>query len=131
MIVLDTHVLLWWLMQSPKLSPRAKREIARGRRPGSLVVSAISIFEIATVARRGRLQLETTVDRWLDVAKSLPELRIEPVSEQIARLAGAFPEPVPGDPADRIIVATALALKARLVTADAGLRQSQRIETVW
>jgi PIN domain nuclease of toxin-antitoxin system len=130
-IVLDTHALLWWLMQSPKLSARAKSEIRRGKRPGSLVVSAISIFEIATVARRGRLQLETTLDQWLDLAKSLPELRIEPVSEAIARLAGTLLETFPGDPADRIIIATAIELKAKVLTANSRLRQSRRVETIW
>ncbi|OGA40256.1 MAG: hypothetical protein A3G24_27505 [Betaproteobacteria bacterium RIFCSPLOWO2_12_FULL_62_13] len=131
MIVLDTHVFVWWLMQSPKLSARAKREIRRATRVRSIVVSAVSIFEIATVVRRGRLQLGTTVDQWLDTAKSLPELHVEPVTDQIARLAGGFADQLPGDPADRIIVATALTLHAKLVTADDRLRQSQKVETVW
>lgn len=131
MIVLDTHVFVWWLMQSPKLSARAKREIRRATRVRSIVVSAVSIFEIATVVRRGRLQLGTTVDQWLDAARSLPELHVEPVTDQIARLAGGLADPLPGDPADRIIVATAMTLQAKLVTADDRLRQSRQVETVW
>jgi PIN domain nuclease of toxin-antitoxin system len=130
-IVLDTHVFVWWLMQSPKLSARAKREIRRATRVRSIVVSAVSIFEIATVVRRGRLQLATTIDQWLDTARSLPELHVEPVTDQIARLAGGLADPLPGDPADRIIVATAMTLHAKLVTADDRLRQARKVETVW
>lgn len=131
MIVLDTHVFVWWLMQSPKLSARAKREIRRATRLRSIVVSAVSIFELATVVRRGRLQLGTTVELWLDAAKSLPELHVEPLTDQIARLAGGLADPLPGDPADRIIVATAMTLQAKLVTADARLRRSRPVETIW
>lgn len=131
MIVLDTHVFVWWLMQSPKLSAGAKREIRRATRLRSIVVSAVSIFEIATVVRRGRLQLGTTVELWLDAARSLPELHVEPVTDQIARLAGGLADSFHGDPADRIIVATAMTLQAKLVTADDRLRRSRQVETVW
>jgi PIN domain nuclease of toxin-antitoxin system len=130
-IVLDTHALVWWLMQSPRLSARARRAIRRAIRPGAIVVSAASIFEVATVVRRGRLQLGTTVDQWLDAAKSLPELRIEPVTEPIARRAGSLAESFHGDPVDRIIVATAMQLQAKLLTADDRLRKSRLVETVW
>lgn len=131
MIVLDTHVFVWWLMQSPKLSAGAKRELRRATRLRPIVVSAVSIFEIATVVRRGRLQLGTTVGLWLDAARSLPELHVEPVTDQIARLAGGLADPFHGDAADRIIVATAMTLQAKLVTADDRLRRSRQVETVW
>ena len=61
----------------------------------------------------------------------LPDLRLEPVTADIAQLAGTLEASLPGDPADRIIVATAIELKAKLVTADDRLRLSPRVETVW
>lgn len=131
MIVLDTHVLVWWVTEAPELSARAKRVIQAAVRRSPAVASVISVFEIATAVRRERLQLRVSLDQWLKDLRSLPDLRLEPVTVDVAQLAGVLESSLPGDPADRIILATAIDLKARLVTADARLRQSHRVETVW
>jgi PIN domain nuclease of toxin-antitoxin system len=130
-IVLDTHVLVWWVSGVGRLSTGAKRTIEQCLREGPLSVSAITIFEIATAVRRRRLELASPLERWLADLQSLPELSFEPVTVEIARLAGGFEESVPGDPADRIIVATALTLGAKLVTADQRLRATPRLTVVW
>lgn len=96
-----------------------------------MLASAISVFEIATLVRRGRLTFGVPLEQWLNDVRLLPELRVESVSGDIAQLAGTFEEPMPGDPADRIIVATAIKLQAKLVTADDHLRKSRLVETVW
>lgn len=131
MIVLDTHALVWWTAGAPELSPRAKRTIQSVTRKGPVSASTISVFEIATAVRRGRLDLAIPLEQWLADLRLLPELSLEPVSADIAHLAGAFEGTVPGDPADRIIVATAIKLQARLITADDRLRQVHKVETVW
>ena len=131
MIALDTHALLWWVSGSSKLSVRARREVTNALRRGPVAASAISLFEIATAVRRGRLNLQLTVPEWLAELHRIAELRIEPVTADIAQAAGKFPQAMPGDPADRIIAATAIAIRARLVTADERLRQSALVETVW
>jgi hypothetical protein len=77
---------------------------ARNRRQGPAVVSAISALEITKAVRRGRLALESPPDEWFADLQASPELRFEPVSVEIARLAGGFAHTAPGDPADRIIV---------------------------
>ena len=131
MIVLDTHVLVWWVSGSGRLSVRAKRAIAQSLRRSPAIVSTISVLEIATAVRRGRLELGSPLDLWLADLRALPELLFQPVSGEIAQLAGTFDKATPGDPADRIIVATALTLRAKLVTADERLRESARVVTVW
>ena len=131
MIVLDTHVLVWWVSGAARLTARARRALAAAVRRGPVVASAISIFEIATAVRRGRLELGVPLDQWFADLLVLPELRIEPVSAAIAQIAGQFPDPLPGDPADRLIAATARLLKARLITADERLRKSPHIAVVW
>ena len=131
MIVLDTHVLVWWVSASKRLSVRAKRAINQSLRRNPAVISTISVLEIVTAVRRGRLELGSELDQWLADLHALPELQFQPVSAQIAALAGSFDEATPGDPADRIIVATALTLRAKLVTADERLRILPGIETVW
>lgn len=91
----------------------------------------MSIFEISTLVRRGRLELGVDSDQWFGALRSLPELAIEPISAEIAWLAGAFDAALPGDPADRIIAATAQVLHAKLITADDKLRSAFAIDTIW
>jgi PIN domain nuclease of toxin-antitoxin system len=130
-IVLDTHALVWWVSGSDRLSAPAKRAIARGVRGGQAVAATVSVLEIAAAVRRGRLELGSPLGDWLADLCALPELRFEPLSVEIAQLAGSFDDAAPGDPADRIIIATARVLRARLVTADESLRKSAHVEAVW
>ncbi|MBK6973877.1 MAG: type II toxin-antitoxin system VapC family toxin [Sterolibacteriaceae bacterium] len=131
MIVLDTHVLLWWLSGAPQLSPAASLAVAEAASADRVIASTISVLEIATAARRGRLQLSMPVAQWLADVRQLPELRFEPVTAGIAELAGSFADEIHGDPADRLIAATAIALACPLVTADKKLRASRLVPTVW
>jgi PIN domain nuclease of toxin-antitoxin system len=131
LIVLDTHALVWWVSGSKPLSARAKREVRSAQAAGLLRASAISLLEISTAVRRGRLALGVPLDQWCGDLARLPELQVQAVTGEIALLAGSFDDLVPGDPADRIIAATALALDAKLVTADAQLRRVPRLQTVW
>ena len=131
MIVLDTHALVWWVSDVGRLSARAKRAIDRCLADAPLVVSTITIFEVATAIRRGRLELNASPEQWIADLGSLPELRFEPLSVAIATLAGSLDEAFPGDPADRVIVATALALGAELVSADRRLRAAPQLSVVW
>lgn len=131
MIVLDTHALVWWLTGASGLSTAAKRAIQKNPGPGEIVASAISILEIVTAVRRGRLQFSVPVEQWLSDMRSLPELRVEPVTADIAALAGGLSEPMHGDPADRLIAATAMVLEAPLVTGDARLRGNPALKTIW
>jgi PIN domain nuclease of toxin-antitoxin system len=131
LIVLDTHALVWWYASPGRLSARASRAIRVALREGAIAASTVSLFEIATAARRGRLDLGKPIEPWLEDLRSMPELRLEPVSAGIAQVAGALPDSMPGDPADRIIAATAIALRAKLVTADAKLRKSPHFESIW
>jgi len=131
LIVVDTHVLVWWLTGAPGLSRKAERTLAAHGDPGQVVVSAISLLEIATAIRRGRLQLSMPLDQWLADMNSVPEIRVESISADIAVLAGGLPEPMHGDPADRIIVATTSTLGVPLVTGDRKLQTYQAIQTIW
>ncbi len=131
MIVLDTHALIWWAVGDRRLSARALRAIRAAARAGAVFASAISVLEIATAVRRGRLTLSVPFEQWLADLRALPELRLEPVSAEIAALAGSFDGTMHGDPADRIIAATARMLGARLVTADERLRGLPDVAAVW
>jgi len=130
-IVLDTHALVWWAAGDRRLSPRARRAIQAAAKAGGVFASAISVMEIATAVRRGRLTLNVPLAQWLADLRSIPELQIEPVTAEIAALAGSLDGNMHGDPADRIIAATARVLGARLATADERLRGVPDVIAVW
>ena len=131
MLVLDTHTLLWWLGATEKLGAAARRALRRVAAEQPAVVSCISLFEITTAVRRGRLELSLPVQDWLAEAAALPELRFEPVTPAIATLAGRIGDELHGDPGDRLIAATALQLALPLVTADTKLRAMPGLKTIW
>jgi len=130
-IVLDTHALVWWAVGDRRLSAPALRAIKAAVKAGGLFASAISVMEIATAVRSGRLTLSVPFEQWLADLHALPELRFAPVSAEIAALAGSFDGGMHGDPADRIIAATARTLGAKLVTADERLHGLPEVVTVW
>jgi PIN domain nuclease of toxin-antitoxin system len=131
MTVMDTHALVWWAEESSKLSKKARQAVKAAARRRELIASAFSIFEIATLERRGRIALNISADEWFNSLRILPELTIQPVTDEIAERAGAFGDVFPGDPGDRLIAATALVLDLPLITADTKLREIPRLTTIW
>jgi len=129
-MVLDTHAWVWWVGGDNRLSERARRAIERAMGQARLRVSAISAWEVAMLVRRGRLELTMEVDEWVARSEALPFLRVVPVDHRIALRSVAL-EGLHDDPADRIIVATALSLGARLVSRDRRLQDFPDLETVW
>jgi PIN domain nuclease of toxin-antitoxin system len=132
-IVLDTHVLVWWVSgASDKISEPASAILGSALgKEASVFVSAISAWEIAVLIQKGRLALSMDVEEWLSHAASLPELRFLPVDRHTAVQSVRLPGEFQSDPADRIIVATARRLNLPLVTADAQIRRYQHVKTIW
>lgn len=131
MIVLDTHAWVWVLTDPDKLSKRARQVIEKSASASKAYVSSISVWEVTMLAQRGRLALSRDVEDWLDDAQRLPLFEFVPVDNAIARRSVLLPEPLHADPADRIIVATALVIGARLVTKDQRLVDYPHATTVW
>ena len=116
MILLDTHVLLWIDRDDARLGSSSRRVIEAAWREGSVGVSAISFWEVAMLAIRGRLELPCEADlwrrHWLDAG--LRELALDgSIALRAVSLVGFHP-----DPADRFLVATAQGMRATLLTAD-------------
>lgn len=115
MIILDTHVWLWWVQQESEcLKPAWLERIATA---DSVGVSAISCFEVAWLVQHGRIELPLATDVWFDRALSGSGIDLCPVSPKIAIAAVQLPEHH-RDPQDRLIIATALAHHAELISAD-------------
>lgn len=128
MIVLDTHAWLWWASGDAALSRKAEREIRSAPRIG---VSAVSCLEVAVAEARGRIDLDRPALLWLQEALALPRVELIPLTPAIAVRASRFGRDFPGDPADRVIVATALLESATLVTRDKKIREYPGVDTVW
>lgn len=131
MIVLDTHVLLWWVNDPATLSLSAKKIIEAAVESRSVHVSCISSWEIALLVERGRLRLALDVRDWVCRCEALPFLTFVPLSNAIAVESVRLPDFPHVDPADRIIAATALSLGAVLVTKDDKLRNYPHVKTIW
>lgn len=132
MIALDTHALIWWVAEPKRIPAKTRRAVDAALGAGeSLAVSSISVWEIAMLVERGRLAFTTDADTWLANVQALPVLAFHPVDSAIALRAVRLPGFAHRDPADRMIVATALGLNASLVTADARLRSYKPLTTLW
>jgi len=128
-IVLDTHVWLWWMAAPERLSAAAREAIATAKTIG---VSTLSAWEIAMLTARKRITLDRDVRVW--VRQALAEARVEPLapSAEIALAAGLLDtRAFPGDPIDRLIYTTARATDARLVTRDTAIRAFDPQSTLW
>ncbi|HZC25278.1 MAG TPA: type II toxin-antitoxin system VapC family toxin [Candidatus Binatia bacterium] len=129
MILLDTHALFWAVDDSKRLSRPAASAIRRARRQGGVAVSAITVWELASMLARGRIRRAGTIESSLEML--LEEVVVVPITPQICALGAQFPSDYPGDPADRIIGGTALAESLTLVTHDERIRKSPLLKTVW
>jgi PIN domain nuclease of toxin-antitoxin system len=130
--ICDTHVLLFWAHEPERLSSAARQALEQGRGQAELAIADITLWELALLRERGRLQLPAEVAPAFYLKQLLAALRLEvlPITPEIALLSRSsrFQH---GDPADRLIGATALQLGAPLITADTKLRTLEDLETVW
>lgn len=129
MIVLDTHAWVWWVGETGDLSAAASAAISEADRIG---VCAISCWEVAMLVQRGRLELTPDVETWVAAALAMPRVVELQLDARTATRAGSLDRnSFPGDPADRIIYATALELGVRLVSRDTGIADHDPPRVVW
>ncbi len=129
-LLLDTHVLIWWLNDYGRLSPAQQEAIAAVDPQSPLLVSDISIWEIATLHSLGRIHLSLPLREWLDKAVAPPLVRRHGISPAIAEHVAALPDSFHRDPADRVLVATARVLGATLLTQDRRIIEAALVDTL-
>jgi PIN domain nuclease of toxin-antitoxin system len=117
MIVLDTHIWVWWVHEDPQLTQRQKTWIQEHEEQG-LGVSAISCWEVAKLVEYQRLTLPCPVAEWMNQALAYPGIQLLPLTPRIAVESTQLPGSFHRDPADQIIVATARVYDCSLLTAD-------------
>lgn len=130
-LLLDTHIWLWWLLGQPELSAAERDALdalaAAGSPPG---ISAISLWEAQMLAGKGRLELDTALSHWLPTAAGAETVTVLPLNVSVVLALEALPVGFHGDPADRIIVATARCHGLPLATRDSNIRRS-RAARLW
>lgn len=126
--LLDTHVLLWWLSGGKRLSGAAATAIDTAER---ILVSPITCWEVGMLARAGRIQLDRPIASWIAGVFDDRRSGVAQLSPEAAGWAGAFDDDrFPGDPADRLIYATALEHRVPLISKDERLREYAAIAGV-
>ncbi len=118
-LLLDTHYWIW--LQSGakyRLTPKIHTMIEQAAAKGRMLLSVISVWELGVLEAEGRIRLQLPCDQWVREALATPGLSLAPLTPEIALESSRLPGTFHGDPADRIIVATARSLGARLLTRD-------------
>lgn len=120
-VLLDTHVVHWWSAEPERVSSRASRVLEEA---DELLIAAISWYELAWLARHERIVVNIPVRSWLQSLGA--QLRTIGGNPAIADTAAALPASFPGDPADRLIYATAIEQGTKLVTKDGAIAEHDR-----
>lgn len=127
-VLLDTHVWIWWLLGSDALSVRERAGLDRAASRGSTRLAAVSLWEAQMLHAKGRLRLDRPFDAWIREAAAA--VTVLPLDTEVVIAVNDLPPTFHGDPADRLIVATARAHVTPLATHDRGIRRS-RAAPIW
>ena len=130
MIICDTHALVYDALSPDLLGAKAAKAMEKAAAAGDLACADISLWEIAMLIEKGRLKVDCPVEEFLTLMISARRLNVLPVTPDIAALSASNIVP-DGDPADRLIAATAISLGAPLVTRDKRLQGLKGLPTIW
>jgi len=131
MIVLDTHVWVLFVSNPELLSKRAKRSLDTAMEEKGILIASISTWEVALLVAKKRLRLTLSVTDWIAKSEALPFITFIPVDNSVAIKSVNLPQPLHNDPADRIIIATAISMGVPLVTKDKKLLKYPHVQTIW
>ncbi len=129
MILLDTHIWIWWLHNTTRLSEKQK-EVIGGNETGIIGISAITCWEIAKLVEYGRLELPYPIAEWFNQAFSYPGIRLYNLTPEIAIESTQLPGEFHRDPGDQIIVATARVYDCPLLTSDKKMLTYPYVNTI-
>lgn len=118
MIVIDTHALVWLIQGDERLGRTARDIAAQSQAAGTILIPSIVPWEVSMLVGKDRMALGLPVNEWFDRVLASRGFAMAPLECQMAIDAGMLPGAIHGDPADRIVIATARYLRLPLLTAD-------------
>ena len=131
MILLDTAAWIWWVTDPARLSTRARAALQEEEDRQGIVVSAISVWELAVKVALGKLEIDRDVRSWVGLAAAYPGVTVHPLEARDALESTLLPGRFHRDPADRILIAIARRLDAFLLTSDRAIRRYRHVRTLW
>ena len=131
MILLDTHVLVWMVSDSSRLSRAAARELRKAEQTGDMAIASITLWELALLYHHGRLRTSGSIESAIRMILEKSRVQVLEVNPEIAALTTTFPDSFPKDPGDRLIGTTARAYGLTLVTQDDRILSSPLIRSIW
>ncbi|MFP8489066.1 type II toxin-antitoxin system VapC family toxin [Gracilimonas sp. Q87] len=123
MILLDTHVWIWWLLGEGPLSDEERQTLNENASKREIAISAASIWEADMLHRKGLIELKPDFKTWIDLATQKGICTVIPIDKEVIIAQEKLPPNFPVDPADRLIVATALLKEYPLATKDGVLQE--------
>ncbi|MFN2375271.1 MAG: type II toxin-antitoxin system VapC family toxin [Candidatus Binatia bacterium] len=129
-VLLDTHIWLWWLTAASPLTAAERAALDQAAERRDLCIAAISMWEVQILHAKGRLELPLPFAEWISRATEEAVIRTLPLDRDVVIAVDGLPGSFHGDPADRIIVATARAHALPLATRDAAIRRA-RLVRLW
>jgi len=131
MILLDTHAWVWFVSNPELLSKQARKAVDAAMEEKGIFISCISAWEVALLVAKKRLSLTLEVTDWIAKTERLPFFQFLPVDNSVAVKSVNLPQPLHSDPADCIIIATAITMAAPVVTKDEKLLNYPHVKTIW
>lgn len=130
MCLLDTHIWIWWITRSERLSKAELRKLDKLSKQGGISISSISLWEMANLVSLNRITPNMPLREWLEVATDPLFVKVIPITADISAEISVLPDSLHRDPADRLIIATSRVLQIPLFTFDRKIIQSGLVEVI-
>lgn len=131
MIIMDTCAIIWDALEPAKLTKKAKKAIGNADNNNDLLICDISIWEIAMLVKRKRIEVDESPANLIRIILSSRNYNVVNITPEIAELSVNLDSTINSDPADRLIAATSILKQAPVITADQNLRNVNVLETIW
>lgn len=128
MVLLDTHIWVWWLFADSRLTEEDRLALDQLAAAHDVAISAISIWEVQMLVTKNRISIHLPFEQWIREATRPDMVNVVPIDSNVGIALYNLPADFHGDPADKMIIASAISRGCSLVTADKAMRRSALVK---